>query len=77
MKKLMVPMALALALSATGAAFAASSSDPNAYFVAFGLFDNVRVYALAAPASPPVITAISLSYLMSQPVILQRAGFTL
>jgi hypothetical protein len=34
MKKLMVPMALALVLSATGAAFAASSENPNAYLYA-------------------------------------------
>jgi hypothetical protein len=34
MKKLMVPLALAFALSATGAAFAATSSDPDAYLYA-------------------------------------------
>jgi hypothetical protein len=34
MKKFMVPMALALVLSAAGAAFAASSDDPNAYLYA-------------------------------------------
>lgn len=44
-----------------------SSSDPNAAAIAFGLFDNVRVYQLAPnPATPPRITAISVNGGMAQ-----------
>lgn len=39
---------------------AGSSADPNAPAMAFGLFDNVRVYALATEAAPIRITDIRM-----------------